>query len=77
MIYALMRYLFFEIPSAFLRGLAFIFFDKEEIIGTAFYLQAETETDRYKKNYRKLSWKMSEAGARSRDKGQKWEKMIG
>lgn len=36
MIYALMRYLFFEIPSAFLRGLAFIFFDKEEIIGTAF-----------------------------------------
>lgn len=36
MIYALLRYLVFEIPSAFLRGLAFICFDKEEIIGTAF-----------------------------------------
>lgn len=36
MIYALIRYILFEIPSAFLRGLVFIIFDKEEIIGTAF-----------------------------------------
>lgn len=36
MIYALIRYLFFEIPSAFIRGLTFIIFDKEEIISTSF-----------------------------------------
>ena len=36
MIGALIRYVLFEIPSAFLRGLVFIIYDKEEIVGTAF-----------------------------------------
>ena len=36
MIYALIRYLLFEIPSAFLRGLAFILFEKDEITGAVF-----------------------------------------
>lgn len=36
MIYALLRYLFIEVPAAFLKGLGFVIFDKDEIIGTTF-----------------------------------------
>ena len=32
MIKALLRFIFFEIPSAFVSGLSYILFDKEEII---------------------------------------------
>ena len=39
MLRALLRYLLFEVPVGFLKGLAFIIFDKDEIVGTHFTVE--------------------------------------
>ena len=39
MLRALLRYLLFEVPVGFIKGLAFIIFDKDEIVGTHFTVE--------------------------------------
>jgi hypothetical protein len=39
MLRALLRYLLFEVPVGFIKGLSFILFDKEEIMNTSFTVQ--------------------------------------
>ena len=37
MFYALLRFIFIEMPCAFFKGLSFVLFEKKEIIDTAFF----------------------------------------
>ena len=45
MLKAILRYLFFIIPSSFLRGLEFIIFDKEEVISAHFVVQDQYDKE--------------------------------
>jgi len=60
MFLALIRFILFETPSAFLRGLAFIIFDKEEIIGERFdcrRLRKKINKEQILKNYLEKCYK--------------------
>jgi hypothetical protein len=43
MLRALLRYLLFEVPVGFIKGLSFIIFDKDEIIGTHFTVDDQVD----------------------------------
>jgi hypothetical protein len=42
---ALLRYLLFELPTAFISGLTYILFEREEIISTQFKVRKQKRSD--------------------------------
>ena len=42
---ALLRYLLFEVPTAFISGLTYILFEREEIISTQFKVRKQKRSD--------------------------------
>ena len=58
---ALLRYLIIEVPVAFLSGLSYIIFDKQEIIQTEFILRKQIRiniADKVLKDYLKKCYKL-------------------
>ena len=45
MLRALLRYLLFEVPLAFLSGITYILYEKEEIISTQFKVRKQKRKD--------------------------------
>ena len=45
MIRALLRYLLFEVPIAFISGLSYILYEREEIISTQFKVRKQKRSD--------------------------------
>jgi hypothetical protein len=45
MLRALLRYLLFEVPIAFISGLSYILYEREEIISTQFKVRKQKRSD--------------------------------